>query len=85
MLSPINLNSYLHKHKKNLSINSNNGQILTLGNCEPEENIEEEKQRKSGVNQIIQSDYIRGKQMNFKKINVPNVATKKLKTLESKL
>ena len=53
MLSPVNLNSYLHKHKKNMSINSNNGLLLTLGNCEPEENIKEEKQRKSGINQII--------------------------------
>lgn len=62
MLSPINLNSYLNKHKKNIgSIGSNNGMIFTLGNADQEENIEEEKQRKSGVNQPIQSNYIRGK------------------------
>ena len=34
MLSPINLNSYLHKHKKNLSIGSSNGIIFTLGNAD---------------------------------------------------
>ena len=43
MLSPINLNSYLRQHKKNISIGSNNGMIFTLGNAEPEENIDEEE------------------------------------------
>ena len=43
MLSPINLNNHLRKHKKNISIGSNNGIIFTLGNMEQEENLEEEK------------------------------------------